>query len=65
MTDAGTISHASISENVQCINLYVYQFWCFYHKVNSWFSMPDYAAALNETEIVTMRSMSWQILIGY
>ena len=30
----------------QCINLYVYQFWCFYHKVNGWFSMPDYAAAL-------------------
>ena len=30
----------------RCINLYVYQFWCFYHKVNGWFSMPDYAAAL-------------------
>jgi len=27
-------------------NVYVYQFWCFYHEVNDWLSMSDYAAAL-------------------
>ena len=24
----------------------LYQFWCFYHKVNDWFDISDYAAAL-------------------
>ena len=32
----------------QCVNLYVYQFWCFYRKVNDWFDMSDYAAAQYE-----------------
>jgi len=43
MADIGTISHASISENVHSIvmyNVYLYQFWCFYQKVNNWFGMP-------------------------
>ena len=45
--DAGTISHTSISENVHSILMYnVYQFWCFYRKVNNCFGMSDFAAAL-------------------
>ena len=39
MADTGTISHASISENFHS-NVYLYQFWCFYQKVNDWFGMP-------------------------
>ena len=33
----------------------MYQFWCFYQKVNDWFGMSGYAAAL-WSELTTMRT---------
>ena len=30
--------------------IYVYQFWCFYHKVNDWFDMPLHYHKVNIQE---------------